>query len=58
MPLTKDPDLDPDPSIFFINLQEANKKLIFLEQLFCLLVFEGTFTSFFEDKSQKEVTKQ
>jgi hypothetical protein len=58
MPLTKDPDLDPDPSIFVINLQEANRKIIFLDQLFCLLVFEGTFTAFFEDKSQKEITKQ
>jgi hypothetical protein len=25
---------------------------------FCILLFEGTFTSFFYDKSQKEVTKQ
>jgi hypothetical protein len=24
----------------------------------CLLLFEGTFTSFFKDKKQKEVTKQ
>jgi hypothetical protein len=24
-----DPDADPDPAIFVINLQEANKKIIF-----------------------------
>jgi hypothetical protein len=32
MPLTNsdpDPDADPGPVIFFINLQDANKKLIF-----------------------------
>jgi hypothetical protein len=47
--------MDPDPAIFVIDLQDANKKLI---KLICLLLFEGTFTSFFKDKSQKEVTKQ
>jgi hypothetical protein len=26
-----DPDADPDPFIFIIDLQDANKKLIFLE---------------------------
>jgi hypothetical protein len=36
--------MDPDPAIFVID---ANKK-----QNFCLLVFEGTFTSF-KDKKQK-----
>ncbi len=40
-------DPDPDPAIF-INLQDANKKLIFL--LIGYLLFEGTFTSFFKDK--------
>jgi hypothetical protein len=48
-----DPDPNPDadlvPTIFVIDLQDANKKLI-LEKFFCLLHFEGTFTSFFEDK--------
>ncbi len=32
--------MDPDPSIFIIALQDANKKLIS-----CILLFEGTFTS-------------
>jgi hypothetical protein len=49
-------DLDPDadPAIFITDLQDANKKLKF----FCLLFFEGTFTSFLKIKSPKEVTKQ
>jgi hypothetical protein len=43
----------PDPAIFVIDLQDANKKLIFYFYFFCYLLFEGTFTSFF-----KEVSKQ
>jgi hypothetical protein len=43
-----------DPAIFVIDLQDANKNQLFLY----LLLFEGTFASFFKDKSQKEVTKQ
>jgi hypothetical protein len=39
-----DPDADPDPVIFVSDLQGVNKKF------FCLLLFEGTFTSFFKDK--------
>ncbi len=41
MPLTNgsDPDLDPDPSIFIIDLQDANKKLIFLKKFLCILLF-------------------
>jgi hypothetical protein len=50
--------MDPVPAIFVIDLQDANKKQISLKKFFCLLLFEGTFTSFFKDKSQKEVTKQ
>jgi hypothetical protein len=42
-------DPDPDPAIFVIDLQDANKKL-FIPKFFCLLLFEGTFTSFFKDK--------
>ncbi len=44
MPLT-----NLDPPFFVTDLQEANKKLIF-----CLLLFEGTLTSFFKDKKSKE----
>ncbi len=52
-------DLDPDPAIFVIDLQDANKKLIinFYSYFPCLLtvLFEGTFTSFFKDKKSKIV---
>jgi hypothetical protein len=48
-----DPDADPDPAIFVIDLQDANKKLIIVKSFFCLLHFEGTFTSFFKDKMSK-----
>jgi hypothetical protein len=51
-------DPDPDPAIFVIDLEDANKKLIFSTTFFCLLLFDGTFTSFSNTKSQKEVTKQ
>jgi hypothetical protein len=53
-----DPDADPDAAIFVIDVQDANKKRIFLKKFFCFLLFEGTVTSFSEIKSQKEVTKQ
>jgi hypothetical protein len=42
--------MDPDPAIFVIDLQDANKKLIFKKKVFCLLLFEGTYTSFKKDK--------
>ncbi len=44
-----DPDADPDPLIFIRDLHNVNKKIFFFK-LFCLLLFEGTFTSFFKDK--------
>jgi hypothetical protein len=50
-----DPDSDPDPAIFIIDLQETYKKIT-KQQFFCLLLFEGTFTSFFKDKKSKRVT--
>ena len=52
-----DPDSDLYPSIFIIDLQDANKKLISLKKFFCLLLFEGTFTSFFKDKKSKRSHK-
>jgi hypothetical protein len=45
-------NLDPDPAIFVIDLQDGNKKLIF-SKFFCLFLFEGSFTFFFKDKSHK-----
>jgi hypothetical protein len=52
-----DPDADLDPAIFVIDLQEANKKLIFFYKTFCLLLFEDTFSSFFKDKKFKRSHK-
>jgi hypothetical protein len=37
-----DLDADPDPAIFISDLREVKR--------FCLLLFEGTFTSFFQNK--------
>jgi hypothetical protein len=45
-----DPDADPDPAIFAIELPEANKNYFFIK-FFCLLLFEGIFSSFFKDRS-------
>ncbi len=49
--------LDPDPAIFVNDLQDASKKLIIEHNFFCLLLFEGTFTSFSKIKGQKESKK-
>jgi hypothetical protein len=53
-----DPDPDADPSIFITDLQDANKKLIFIKRYFFFLLFKGTYTSFSKIKNQKDVTKQ
>ncbi len=42
-------DTSPDPAIFIIDLQDAEKTIFFSKFSF-LLLFEGTFTSFFKDK--------
>jgi hypothetical protein len=45
-------DADPDPSVFIIDLQDASKKL--LKKIFsCILLFVGTFASFFKEKKSK-----
>ncbi len=49
-------DSDPDPAIFVIDLQDANKKFI-LKKVFFLLLFEGTFSSFFKTKKSKRIHK-
>ncbi len=48
--------VDPDPAIFVTDLQVASKKIIFLHNFFCLLLFKGTrtFTSFLKNKKSKE----
>jgi hypothetical protein len=44
-----DPDPDWDPAIFVGDLQDVNKNVFF-----CLLLFVGTLTSFFQgQKSQR-----
>jgi hypothetical protein len=48
--------MDPDPAIFVIDLQDANKKLI-KKKVFLLITFEGTFTSFFKDNKSKRSHK-
>ena len=54
-----DPDSDPDPAIFVLDLPKMATKNEFKKKFFfCLLLFEGTCTSFSKIKSQKEVTKQ
>jgi hypothetical protein len=51
-------DLDPDPSIFIIDLQDTNKKQI-LKKNFCRLLFEGTtFTSFYKGKKSQNSRNQ
>jgi hypothetical protein len=42
--------MDPDPSIFIIDLRQQ----IFFFKFTCILLFEGTFTSFFKDKVKKK----
>jgi hypothetical protein len=49
--------MDPDPSVFILDLQDANKKQTFLKKFSCILLFEGTFTSFFKDKKSKRSHK-
>jgi hypothetical protein len=45
-----DPDSDPDTAIFVIDLQAANKKLIFSNKVYLLntVLLEGAFTSLFK----------
>jgi hypothetical protein len=59
MPLNLDPDADPDPSIFIIDLQDANKKRIKKKKFFSivLLGLKVLLHHFSKIKSQKDVTK-
>jgi hypothetical protein len=45
-----DPDADPDPAIFVSDLQDINNKNYFSLSVFAYYLFEGTFTSFFNEK--------
>ncbi len=51
-----DVDLDQDPAIFVLDLQDSQRKTI-LKSCFCLLLYEGTFTSLFNDKKSKRSHK-
>jgi hypothetical protein len=48
---------DPDRAMFVIDLQDANKKLIFSPKFFRLFLFEDTFASFFKDEKSKRSHK-
>jgi hypothetical protein len=48
---------DPDPLFSSLTFKTPTKNE-FKKKFFGILLFEGTFTSFFKEKSQKEVTKQ
>jgi hypothetical protein len=52
-----DADADPDPAIFFIELQDANEKLI-LKSISAYYFLKVHLHHFSKIKSQKEVTKQ
>jgi hypothetical protein len=52
------PDLAPDLSIFVLDLQDVNKKLIFVSKFFCLFLFQGTFTSFSKTKKSQRNHKK
>ncbi len=52
------PDPDPGPAIFDIDLQDANKKLILFSLNFsAYFFFECTFKTFFKDKKSKRSHK-
>jgi hypothetical protein len=51
-------DPDPDPDIFVIDLQDANKKLFFFKVFLLITFFEGTFTSLFKDKKSQNSKNQ
>jgi hypothetical protein len=47
--------MDPDPAIFVIDLQDANKTKL-KKKIFCLLLFED-YIIFFKDKKSKRSHK-
>jgi hypothetical protein len=49
--------IDPDPDIFVITLQEANKFFFLFNEVFLIITFRGTFTSFFKDNKSKRSHK-
>jgi hypothetical protein len=53
-----DPDADPDPSIFIIDLQDANKKIIFEKGFPAYYFLKILLHHFSKIKTKKEVTTQ
>jgi hypothetical protein len=54
-----DPYLDPDPSVFVINLHDANQKTNFLKKFFLAYYFlKVHLHDFLMIKGEKEVTKR
>jgi hypothetical protein len=53
-----DQDADPDPVIFVIDLQDANKKQICQKTFSAYYFLKAHLHHFLGIKSQKEVTKQ
>jgi hypothetical protein len=55
-----DPDSDPDPPIFVIDLQETNKKLPgnFLNKFFAYYFLKVHLHHFSKIKIEKEVTRE
>jgi hypothetical protein len=52
------PDADPDPAIFIIDLQDANKKQILQNSFSAYFFLKVHLHNFSKIKSQKEVTKK
>jgi hypothetical protein len=50
-----DPDSDPAPDPDFRQQLTRSQQKIFFFKAFCLLLFEGTFTAGFKDKTSKIV---
>ncbi len=53
-----DPDSDPDPAIFVIEIQDANKKLICLKGFSAYYFLKVHLPHILKIKSPKEVKKQ
>jgi hypothetical protein len=51
-------DLDPDPAIFVIDLQDADKNKLKKKKIPAYYFLKGHLLHFSKIKSQKEVTKQ
>jgi hypothetical protein len=56
--MDSDPDADPDPSTFIIDLQDANRKQFKKKSFPAYYFLKVLLHQFSKIKSQKEVTKQ